>query len=430
MNNNKGYSLTELLLAIFVLSIVMLGIAGIMRSTSQFYRNGTQEVRVQEEAQLAVNLIEEMLVDADADNASQRPSWDATTERLSFYNEEGKHINITYQHPTGDPKGQLLMGYWENPDDSGNYIVETLADYVTGFEVSGIDYDTSHDDADNRIKVSVSMDNDGYTYTASKEIYMRNLVENNTISISTVPSGGGGGSTWDAEVLLNRYETYNLTTWFNADPTGTPTFIGDFEQYFDSNATTDSLVVSVDTAYCSNYSAASTNSCGISFPIIGGGTKKVRFYYEAVDVVLSPNADIFVYPNSSSNMTGQGVSTLVEVKGINVNKALQASGATVTADISLNGESKSYTLSAVDKASEGDKKEFNQNGNGKLLIGVSSDPCSNGVLILACNGGFPDQYTHGQGSNMTFKLKITPTSPSSGVERTLTYKFRIGGNVL
>ncbi|MCR4610354.1 MAG: prepilin-type N-terminal cleavage/methylation domain-containing protein, partial [Lachnospiraceae bacterium] len=263
MNNNKGYSLTELLLAIFVLSIVMLGIAGILRSTSQFYRNGVQEVRVQEEAQLAVNLIEEMLVDADADNASQKPSWDATTERLSFYNEDGKHINITYQHPTGDPQGQLLMGYWENPDNTGNYIVETLADYVTGFEVSGIDYDASHPNADNKIKVSVSMNNSGYEYTASKEIYMRNLVENNTISISTVPSGGGGGSTWDAEILLNRYETYNLTIAQNANPAGTISFLGDFEQYFDTTTTSDSLVVSVDAAYCTNLGASSTDACGI-----------------------------------------------------------------------------------------------------------------------------------------------------------------------
>ncbi len=424
MNNNKGYSLTELLLAIFVLSIVMLGIAGILRSTSQFYRNGVQEVRVQEEAQLAVNLIEEMLVDATSKPtfvAADLTDTDDTNDVsiLTFKDENSADIKIEY--------------YSESDASHPNQLVlndtEILADYVTGFGVTGIASGTS--DGDNKVSVSVSMDNSGYTYTANKEIYMRNLVENNTLSISTVPSGGGGGgSTWDAEILLNRYETFNLTIWYNADPSGTANPIGDFEQYFEKKIEDDSIKVTVDAAYLVQLGAASTNNCGLEIPIIGGGTKKIRFYYEAVSVDVSPNADIFVYPNSSDNMTGQGVSTVVEVKGINVNECLKASGATVTASLTLNGEKKEYTLSSQTKISESGKQEFNQNGNGKLLMTVNSDPCSNGLLIVACNGGFPNLYTHGQDSDMAFFIKIAPAGGQTPYSKTINYKFRISNDVL
>lgn len=405
MNNNKGYSLTELLLAIFVLSIVMLGIAGILRSTSQFYRNGVQEVRVQEEAQLAVNLIEEMLVDATNKPtfvAADLTDTDDTNDvsRLTFKDENSADIKIEY--------------YSESDATHPNQLVlndtEILADYVTGFGVTGISSGTT--DGDNKINVSVSMDNSGYKYTASKEVYMRNLVENNTISISTVPSGGGGGEVWDAEIVLNRYDSYNLTTWFNADPSVTPTLLGHFDQYFSESVANGSLMVYVDDAYNPALSAVSTNDCGIQFNVIGGGTKKVRFSFEAVSVFVSPSADVFVYPAADAGMNGQGYCTVVEAKGIDINKCLQQGGATVTAKINLNGESFTYTLkgqtgqSSIDNGSNEGKHEFNNSTNGKLLLNVISDTASNGLLIGAGNGGLPGNYTGGQSGTMKVDVKL------------------------
>ena len=65
MKNNSGYSLFELLVSIAIFSMVMLGIISIMNTTSVFYRGGQQEVRLQEEAQVALNQIEELLIDLD-----------------------------------------------------------------------------------------------------------------------------------------------------------------------------------------------------------------------------------------------------------------------------------------------------------------------------------------------------------------------------
>ncbi len=432
MNNNKGYSLTELLLAIFILSIVMLGIAGIMRSTSQFYRNGTQEVRVQEEAQLAVNLIEEMLVDADADNASQRPTWDATTERLSFYNEEGKHINITYQHPSGDPKGQLLMGYWENPDDSGNYIVETLADYVTGFEVKGIDYDVTHANADNKIEVSVSMDNNGYEYTASKEVYMRNLVENPTISINTVPSGGGGaGGTWDHEVVLDRFDTYNLTTWYSIDPTKPVTSIGDFDSHFSKTIDANGVTIAVNASYCQNLSATSGTAGGVQCTDINGNTVKIGFSFVPVKVYVSPSSDVYVHYPHGTNVNGAGYETYVEAEGININKAIAANGISGSVKITINdsSETKSNTFSL--SAQSGNINISNsQQFMKQIAIGVVPDPQAPGLAIGACNGAQINGYNPGSSAKMKVEVTLSPTSGASAYSNTLEYKFRIAGNVL
>ena len=430
MNNNKGYSLTELLLAMFILSIVMLGIAGILRSTSMFYRNGVQEVRVQEEAQLAVNLIEEMLVDAKGD-----VEWLPTQERLNFKDENSQPISITLVENVSDPTqpGKLLMGYF---DDESHYVTEELADYVTGFEVSGID-DPTAGNGDNRVVVAVSMDNSGYEYTASKEVYFRNLIENPTISINTVPSGGGGGggSAWDYEIELNRYDSYNLTTWCKANPSVATVDIGSFDAYFDKVVGTDDIVVKVDPSYNVDLNAQVTSEVGLQFTDIDGNVKKIRFYFQPVSVFVSPNADVFVY-SANNSMNGQGYCTVVEAKGIDINKCLQQSGATVTAKLTLNGEEKSYTLkaqtgtSSIDNGSNEGKQEFNNGTNGKLLLNIISDTASNGLIIGAGNGGDPSLYNGGQSGTLKVDIKIAPAGGQTPYTNTLNYKFRIAGNVL
>ena len=61
--NNKGYSLVELMLTLFIFGIVMVGIALIMRTTTVSYKDGNAEVTMQTEAQIIANQVEELLVD-------------------------------------------------------------------------------------------------------------------------------------------------------------------------------------------------------------------------------------------------------------------------------------------------------------------------------------------------------------------------------
>lgn len=446
MNNNKGYSLTELLLAIFVLSIVMLGIAGILRSTSQFYRNGVQEVRVQEEAQLAVNLIEEMLVDADT-----KPSFSADCLgdgsnicKLSFKDENGLDVNVKYYPETdANHPNQLTIDYDDStPDDD-----EILADYVTGFAVDGIATSNTDPNADNKISVSVSMDNNGYEYTASKEIYTRNLVENPSISINTNPSSGGGGTTlWNYQVELNRYDSYNLLNWCYVDTTKPIKGVelvtsvdadgntieslvesSTFASYFAIDA--DGVTVRINAARTVVFNGSSPTNIGLKFTDKRDGlVKAIRFYYVPVKVDVSPNADFFVHYPTGLDINGQGYQTYVEVEGIDVNKAIASGDVSATAKMTLSdgstSVSKDFTLSA------------NQNGvnNGQQFLaqidlGIEPDIQSDGIFIGARNGAQLGNYYGGQSGTLKVEIKLQPSS-GSAYTNTLNYKFRIAGNVL
>ncbi len=434
MNNNKGYSLTELLLAIFVLSIVMLGIAGILRSTSQFYRNGTQEVRVQEEAQLAVNLIEEMLVDAKGFTTQDgHTGWNPTAERLQFKDESGQNINITLVENADPTKpGKLVMGY---NDSEGHYVTEDLADYVTAFNVEGIDTDPSHANADNKMVVSVSMNNNGYEYTASKEVYMRNLLENPSVSINTVPSGGGGGgSAWDHEVELNRFDPYNLTTWYNIDSTKPITAIGNYATYFTSSVSDGALFVAINESYNNRFSQSSDDNSGIQCTDLSGNTVKIRFYFVPVSVELSSAGDVYVHRSTDiSAINGQGYETYVVCKGININKALGA-GAGVKVKLTLScgseSQSKEYTLSNVSSVNLG-QDQYNITGS-RICMGVSADPQASGIIIGDTNG--EDIQTssaiYTSGGNLKAEFTISPAAVGSNYTKTLNYKYKFAGNVL
>ena len=62
--NKSGFTLVEMLLTLAILSVVMVGVISIMRSSSSFYKTGVKEVDLQEEAQVATAQIENMLIDA------------------------------------------------------------------------------------------------------------------------------------------------------------------------------------------------------------------------------------------------------------------------------------------------------------------------------------------------------------------------------
>ena len=85
MRNNKGYSLVELLISIAIFSLVMGGIISIMNTTSVFYRGGQQEVRLQEEAQIAINQIEELLIDLDNKKIPENIDYDKISVLIEDY---------------------------------------------------------------------------------------------------------------------------------------------------------------------------------------------------------------------------------------------------------------------------------------------------------------------------------------------------------
>ena len=65
MRNNKGFSLIELLVALAILAVAGVAIAGFVMNTSHSYSQTNTEIKLQYEQQLAVNQIRDMIVESD-----------------------------------------------------------------------------------------------------------------------------------------------------------------------------------------------------------------------------------------------------------------------------------------------------------------------------------------------------------------------------
>ncbi len=452
MNNNKGYSLTELLLAIFVLSIVMLGIAGIMRSTSQFYRNGVQEVRVQEEAQLAVNLIEELVVDAtsapvwtSSDDDESTDDSDEFVRKISFKDEEESDVEIYFAHGALDPDapegtvqylpGNIIMNVTKKDGTVIND--QILAEYVTSFKVAGADAPSTT--GDNKISVAVGMDNNGYEYEASKEIYMRNLVENPNISIRTETTSDDDSSTdtWDYEVVLNRFDSYNLTSMCGADPSVEPEKLNGFDDDFeiDSDATSVSVKIkdAVSQAFAVQPNPTHSDS-GLRCTRGDSTTFTIKFTFLPVVISANPSSDIFIHYNDDAGVNDdQGYQTYLDVQGIDINKALASGAFTAKANVAIGGSYFMDSGSKYDFVLSSDQKTMANMKTihvAQMKFGIEPAILDNGIIIACGNGAQLGLYTGNSTTELKVDIILKRTSDNSTYTFPVTYKYRIAGNVL
>lgn len=219
MRNSKGYTLTELLLAMAIFAIVMVGIVTVMRSVSLSYRNENTEVTLQENAQILLSQMEELLVDCKEISKS------GDTYTIKDSNNEMHYIK--YEDNTVKYKYS-----------ASSY--EDLSDNVTIFDITGLE----DADGDNVCVVKVGVENsvDGtdtgktYTYETSKDVVFRNDVEKAAIHDSSFLTGSGGGTTQPPSpntvtVSMGRYELLNLISDYDFDTTKPITLTGDTTAY-------------------------------------------------------------------------------------------------------------------------------------------------------------------------------------------------------
>ena len=461
MNNNKGYSLTELLLAIFVLSIVMLGIAGILRSTSQFYRNGVQEVRVQEEAQLAVNLIEELVVDAtsapvwtSSDDDESTDDSDEFVRKISFKDEEESDVEIYFAHGALDPDApegtvQYLPGtIFMNVTKKDGTVIndQILAEYVTSFKVAGADAPSTT--GDNKISVAVGMDNNGYEYEASKEIYMRNLVENPNISIkSSLSDDDDDDDDSIAEIEINRFDPYNLTIWQKADPSKSYSGNTNFTNYFQTAVEDNCLMVKISDPY--NFNSQSSGDCILTYRDYDDHEHQIKFKFVPVSLDMPTTGDnIYVHRAPEfGDVNGQGYQTYIGFKGININKAVDpVSGkciCKVKIELSDSGTSDSNEINLAHQTgiSTIGQNFFYMSNGVKISMGAAPDYQANGIVISDVNGNdfpkfsywpvivnynFPLYQT---GGDMKVTITLDPNTGASVKTFDVDYLFRFAGNV-
>ncbi len=81
--NNKGFTLVELLVSIALVSVVSVGVFGLLLSGSKSFNNISYSLRLQVESQLALTQMKEYIIDADAGIA-----WNNAQKTLYIVNKD------------------------------------------------------------------------------------------------------------------------------------------------------------------------------------------------------------------------------------------------------------------------------------------------------------------------------------------------------
>ncbi|MCM1144476.1 MAG: type II secretion system GspH family protein [Blautia sp.] len=147
MKDNKGMSLVELLISVTILAIVIVSAAAFMVTGSRSFARGSANSNVQSEAELAVNQVEDLVIDVNG-GVDYLVDDTADTEELVMYHVENDDSGVTTYKKrtvTWDRAGETLKSSeWDmDYDEPTNHYVEKaevykdqlLADNVTDFNV-------------------------------------------------------------------------------------------------------------------------------------------------------------------------------------------------------------------------------------------------------------------------------------------------------
>lgn len=193
---NEGFTLVELLVSIAVLSIVTMGIAGLLRLAAEQYSNATKETEVQNMLQQTFAALSNSLEDA-----ALGVHYDGTKKELTIVNND-KYMKFLL-------KGDVLY-YDEHEYDyaaddeekneearaatTGTAQENVLADHVTSFYV-----DTSSADQ-GLVVLSVDIRFQERSKNLIQNVFLRNIGDKNSSFLATntggipTPGAGGGGT--------------------------------------------------------------------------------------------------------------------------------------------------------------------------------------------------------------------------------------------
>lgn len=100
LQENRGFSLVELLVAVMIVSIVGASLVAFVQQSSNTYNHSSAETDVQEEAQLTANAIIDRVIDCETQLKFYDGSLDVTTGlpvsfNVSYYNTSGVEVSLT-----------------------------------------------------------------------------------------------------------------------------------------------------------------------------------------------------------------------------------------------------------------------------------------------------------------------------------------------
>ena len=433
MKSNKGYSLVELLVSIAAFSIIMVAIVSIMSSTMNTYKQATLDVELQEEAQVAANIIEEMICDAtDISGGSGTYSFKVGSENHALkYNATKKAITIDDEVICKDVAA-FSIDNWQGSstfvtteavlDEDGNPTGETK------------DFNNA---AFNQAKVNIDLENKETSYSLSRDVYFRNEVEEN--DFHSIENLGGSSEIIVVDpssksYALNRYDYVNMSdlfqirygailqvqegsAWKKTD--GSNIFVLESEDISSSySKNSDTFTYYLTTGDSGNSDHVNPTSGKIYR--LSGYANKASYDADpkhgdddtrdnAVNVILSiPKVGLstgdynVVNYHSTGTCNGEGLNAcVIPIEGINPNNAIKA-GVTITSTCKIGGTtSGSKTLSHQSGIVEYSSNAYSGLPGGAQL-GIAPDPYSNSFVVMSGNPA----NTANDNANVTFSFNI------------------------
>lgn len=221
---NSGFSLVELIIAIAILVIVTGAVCSFIIITSRNYANGNNDISVQQEAQLALNQMSDVIIDATESinyvgyDESDQPVKALKDSEFTFTPE--KKALIVY-----NTEPDHYMFYWQKSDESlyfsvadadGNFPMPgsasqdyvLLAENVTDFEV-----DLSQVEERRVVKLTLNFQTGTRKFEMANNITVRNKVVINNADIEPLDKRVRVSvSVKEPVVVLEPGETFHFST--------------------------------------------------------------------------------------------------------------------------------------------------------------------------------------------------------------------------
>lgn len=148
VNENKGFTLLELVIAIAISILVVGSIASFLCISTGHYRRTEEEINLQMEAQLILNQLEKLMLEAE------NVKFDSATGTLRIKQSDALYI-ITH-----DPAAHELMFEKVDAGDSETGSRTLFGRFVEDLEVT----DTGDEDSNNQIRISLTLRSNDNTY--------------------------------------------------------------------------------------------------------------------------------------------------------------------------------------------------------------------------------------------------------------------------
>lgn len=180
--SHKGFTLVELVCAMALFSIVMTSVGSAMVISARSYRNGNVELDLQQQAQIASNLLTNLIIDSD--KVVQTSDKTLVVEKV----ESGVTVTYTIYLDGGELK------YFTSVDPT----VRTLAANISDFEISRA--------AGENVDFSLKVESGGRTYESDYHVTPRNGFSSDGI----MPLSGSISLFVENRLILEPCQEYDL----------------------------------------------------------------------------------------------------------------------------------------------------------------------------------------------------------------------------